>query len=951
MPNASLNTMVRQLRSLAVGETVAEETDRDLLQRFLAGRDEAAFAALVRRHAVLVWNVCRRILRHDQDAEDAWQATFLVLARNAAGIRKAEALASFLHGVAHRTALRAKRSAATRRTHERQEKNMPRRAPPTDITWREVQAVLDDEVRRLPEKYRAAFVLCCLQEKSRHEAARELGWSEGTLSSRLAQARKLLQQRLTRRGVTLAALLASTSLARLRAAPLPALVRSTIPAALSYAAHPAAGRRLVSTSVAALAEGVTRSMTLGKLKIASVLLILAGIGAAGAGWLGPPSSECPAPAQAVAAPPVPSGPRLPAATPSGAAHGKSVAVTGQVLAPDGKPLAGAKVYCSFSLALPRPGLEGRAVRATTAADGRFRFEVLRAELDKLERDTPWDKVMVVVAAPGYGPAWGTFTCPEEAVGLKLRLAKDDVPVAGRILDLEGRPIPGVTVRATAIEAVRNDDLDAWITLTRQTKTPWNDAWAGSLSLDAVPVLPRPETITDADGRFRLTGFGRHRIVALSLSGPTIVARAGDLSMLTGVARSFHVPLSRRNPEAGNLVYYGTNADIAAAPTKPIVGTVRDQETGKPLAGVTIQGQLSTQTDQNGHYRLVGMAKGKGHEIRAVAPSGQPYLRSRVEVPDTPGLAPVRVDFALKRGVWIRGKVTDGRTGQPVRARLRYAVFLDNPHLRGVPAYDGSETVVSGADGSYAVLGLPGRGLLAVKAEEDRFLPSVGADKVPQADKIVTNFELIETNPPLPTFEYHAFVSVNPPDDKKAFGCDVRLDPGRTVSGTLLDPEGKPLAGVTVMDLKFMWSHPQPLPGARFTVTALDPHSPRSIYFLHRDKHLGAAVLVRGDEDKPLTVRLQPCGTIKGRILDGSGRPWPSWSLYGQSESKSMSVSTGRWWELYVSGRTDEGGRFRVENLIPGVLYHLPIGPQNHPQTLRAGEVKDLGDIRIGGRAE
>jgi RNA polymerase sigma factor (sigma-70 family) len=949
MANAQTDTVLRHIRRL----TGDGPTDRELLQRFLADRDEAAFATLVRRHAGLVWSVCRRILHQDQDAEDAWQATFLVLARNAGTVRKAEALASFLHGVAHRTALRARRSATTRRTHERQEKTMPRHAPQADVTWRELQALLDEEVRRLPEKYRAPFVLCCLEEKSRGEAARELGWNEGTLSSRLAQARKILQRRLTRRGVTLAALLTSASLSTVRAAPPAALLARTIPAALSYAVRRSTGVGGVSAAATALAEGVGKAMTLSKFNVAVLLLLLAGIGAAGAGWL---ADAAPASSLAVAATPADAvSPAVPSARNQ---QGLSVPVTGQVLDPDGKPLPGARIYAYVSYVLSGPGQEARHVRATTAADGRFRFTLDRAAFDRMEPDTAWDQVTVVAAASGYGPAWETFRRPDEAGALKLRLVKDNVPITGRVLDLEGRPIPGVAVRATAIELALHNNLDAWIQATRATKTPWNEASDGRLDL-VVPILPRPEVTTDADGRFRLTGIGRDRIVTISLRGPTIAARDGETYVITRAVPSFHVPLNLRAPELGNLVFYGATADIAAAPTKPIVGTVRDKDTGRPLAGVTIQSQLmaaggtllrdslQVTTDRNGHYRLLGMPKGKGNVIRVVAPADQPYLQSAADVPDTPGLLAVRVDFALKRGVWIHGRVTDGATGKPVRARVRYGAFRDNRQLGGLPGYDGSTVAATAADGSFRVLGLPGRGLLAVKAEEDRFLPSVGAEQIPAADKTFTNIEFIQSNPSFLTVEHHAFVPVNPAEDGKGAPCEVRLDPGKTVTGTILGPDSKPLDGVTVHDLKLAWTNPKPLPGPNFTATALDPRLPRRLYFLHRDKHLGAAVLVRGDEDKPLTVRLQPCGSVTGRILDATGKPVAGAMLYGQSEAKYMSVTTGRWWELYLSGRTDKEGRFRVENLIPGVTYHLPVGPQNHVLTLRPGQTQDLGDVRVG----
>src|SRR5215469_281744 len=228
MATAPFGTLLRHLEKAAAGHGARQGSDRELLDDFAARGSEAAFAALVSRHGPMVLRAARRVLGHEQDAEDAFQATFLVLARNAGSIRKREAVASWLHGVAYRTAMKAKRSAARRRDHEARLRAAAQPAAPGP-TWDEVQAVLDEEVQRLPACFREAFVLCVLEGKSGPEAAAELGCKEGTVKSRVNRARRVLQRQLERRGIKLSALLAALSVAE-------SVGRAALPAPLARAA-------------------------------------------------------------------------------------------------------------------------------------------------------------------------------------------------------------------------------------------------------------------------------------------------------------------------------------------------------------------------------------------------------------------------------------------------------------------------------------------------------------------------------------------------------------------------------------------------------------------------------------------------------------------------------------------------------------------------------------------
>jgi RNA polymerase sigma factor (sigma-70 family) len=964
MATAQLGTLLRHIQKLAGDRSVPDGTDRQLLDDFAVGRDQAAFATLVARHGPMVLRVCRRVLGHEQDAEDAFQATFLVLAQGSTSIRKREAVADWLHGVAYRTAMKAKRSTARRRNHEarlRERTSLPVASP----TWDDVQAILDSEIQRLPESFRAAFVLCVLDGKTVPEAAAELGVKVGTVSSRLTRARKQLQHQLARRGIKLSALLAALSLAEGggKAAVPSLLAKTTVCSGLLIAAgETAAG--VIPSQVAALAAGVTRAMFLSRIKIATAVFLAVGLFVAGAGLWKHQALAAEEPPAANEEAKRPTEPVQPAATAKDE-EGDTIEVSGHVLDPEGKPIAGSKLY------LLDPSSQGtpRKVLATSGADGGFRFTVpqVKERLTPYYTDSPWNHVFVLAVADGFGSAFRPLgsKAPGE---LTLQLVKDDLPINGRVLDLQGKPVPGATVRIIALYQPRKGDLAPFVEGLQERKEGYavqNDllqgllAWHDKDLSDAYPLLT-----TGADGRFQLKNIGRERLVRLRLEGPTIAT--GFINVMTRPGGRITVPEWKRNPEGGVMTYYGVTFDHAAAPTKPVIGVVRDQDTGQPLAGAVIESymivgsnisgrtEMRTVTDKDGRYRLTGLPKGQGNQLRAGPPAGEPYLMSIQKMADTPGLEPVVVDFKLKRGVWITGKVTDKATGQPVPAQIEYAVFDDNPHRKDAPGLTFDHHMRNRPkDGSFRFVGLPGHGLVAARAWGDRHLLASGAEEI----KGITEQGYFNTYPHLLfPIHFHRLVELNAGKDAESVTCDLVLDPGRTVTGTVLGPDGRPLAGARVSGLRAYghgaayWEN-EPLKTSEFTVAGLTPGRRRLLILLHEGKRLAGSQVVRGEEQGAVTIKLEPWGTVTGRLVTADGTPMARAECFFLFGDKQDELTIGS--HPARSFSTDRDGKFRIEGLVPGLKYTLSVANGNmligrvfENLTIPSGQTKDLGDVKL-----
>ncbi|QJW99888.1 hypothetical protein FTUN_7511 [Frigoriglobus tundricola] len=796
------------------------------------------------------------------------------------------------------------------------------------------------------------MVLCCLEGLTRDEAAARLGVPLTTLKSQLDRGRQKLAGALTRRGVALGVGLLLGAVTSPAGACPPRLVAAALTAASGAAPK----------GVRALAEGAGACGTVKRFVAAAVLLGVVGVAVAFGPGAGPEHREgAKAPARKPPGEPQKPNPTPPGTTvrPTGTADekvgkdaGETVTYRGRVLGPDGKPVAGAKLYAEQSYRYTgRP--KTLADRTTTDAEGRFEFRVPRALFEGAEGT-------VAATAPKHGLGWVELGVGARDDDLTIRLSGEDTPVMGQIVTLEGKPVPGVRVTAVQVSAAAQDDLGPWLRAIKQKRDNDDPEWEhlrhriGGMGLAAT---------TDATGRFELRGIGSNRLVRLRLEGPTVSTQ--DIRVLTRTGETLTVkhwegdPQFKRAPTF--LTYYAANFRHPAAPTRPIVGVVRDRDSGKPLGGVTIRGYkfadrelldvgeaaVEATTDKEGRYRLVGMPRGTGNEILAVPGPDQPYLLCRKAVADPPGLNPVTVDYELKRGVWIEGKVTDTASGRPVRVAVEYFATRDNPNRRDHPGFENIygffySDSFSKTDGSYRVVGIPGAGLVVTGRTREHLCTTERDDEFGRKEGHIA----AAPNFLGPLINFTAIASVEAKAGAESTRRDVTLDPGWTFTGSLIGPDGKPVTGaqwLAVESASARWT--DKMEGAAFTVAKFNPKSPRDILFRHAEKGLVGILQPPAENGGRVTVRMQPGATVTGRLLDADGRPRAGIRVELWVRTKQTPH-----FEDYSpkSIVTDKDGRFRIEALVPEfrfMLFHTE-GTLEFGDGLRSGEVKDLGDVRL-----
>ena len=603
-----------------------------------------------------------------------------------------------------------------------------------------------------------------------------------------------------------------------------------------------------------------------------------------------------------------------------------VQVSGTVIGPDGRPMAGARV-CTIGW-IWSPG-EAKIPFSETVSDafGKFTISYRKSQINRnIGQLDQWKNTSVLAMKPGYGPDAVTWRKLENPADAKLRLAHDDVPIEGEVVDLEGRPVAGVRVKVVGIAKAKNDDLTPWI----EAKKNGADSYDAYRQLDgSIPEIDGGIVDqTDQAGRFQLRGIGRERVASIVLEGPTIARTSFQ------VMTRLHEPITREEGRyfAETKTTYGAKFRRTVSPTLVIRGVVRDAESKQPLSGVRVESWrlagtriasnrvLRAESNGNGEYELVGMPKGDGNVILANPKDGQPYLMRNVDVPNPVGLGPVNVDIELHRGVVIRGRVTDKKTGKGVVARLHYLPFLDNEFAQATPEFDehgnanGFQTrYESKSDGSYELIGLPGRAIVGVESVGHNYRTGVGVEEIKGRNE--HGHYGTYNNPIMPSEKWpNTLVEINPSADAESIDLDIELDPGESLTINMVDEAGEPVTGVHVHGIA-AHGYYQEQEGASFQAVAFRPDETRTVVIHHRKRNIGQVIRARASEGQR-QVTLEPCATVKGRLVDEDGEPIVGIGIRvdlkpGGDFSKHLERMT-----------TDREGRFIHRSIVPGTQYSL-----------------------------
>jgi RNA polymerase sigma factor (sigma-70 family) len=941
MASSPPTSVLHHLRKMIHTEQFEEASDAELLRRFRAQRDEEAFVALLKRHGQMVLRVCRRIGAREQDAEDVFQATFLVLARKADAIRNPTSVASWLHGVAHRLALEAKRQGARRRARERRAATITKVAPGTRVAWEDLQALLDEALRQVPQRYRAPLLLCYLEGKTQEEAARQLGCPLGTVRSRIARGRERLKAVLERRGLRLSATALAAALAAsdASAAVPPPLLHATARAALAYAAGMAPAK-LVSAPVAALLQRGLQAIAMAKFKIVASALVLVctlGLGAAVVAtrfFAGFPVAA--AELEELSAPDADGQPSVQKAAddkaPARADEQKAEThLRGRVLDSEGKPVAGAKLQLL--------GGSTPVDLGTTAMDGRFAVTI--------PRDRP--NQFLVARAENAGIDFVHIVPFKPNAPIELRMVKD-VPIHGRVFDTQGQPVPDVRVSARSLGVYASNSADPLLTAYKNLH-PMDARLAVVKELWSEPGSMFATT-TDAEGRFVIRGAGTERLVWLRFCGAGIaeeeawvVTRAGFDPKAYNEASLNNMPKDMELSEPRRLLY-GPDLSVVTQAEKLIRGVVKDADSGKGLAGVEVglikEGAMhfrvatKAKTDAQGRYEFHGARKSVSYTLQVDSQPDTGFLSRQLTVADSAGYEPTTADIQLAKGVVITGRSLDASTGKPVPGLVMLGILAGNSFMTSRPEFDGADEfrwVETAADGTFRVVGIPGAVLLMAAPNEHR---------LPDRDTVRIRYKPVAPDPSHPQYfpdqmRFNAYNGVKGLMHIQGNFCKVLdIEPGRTLvkQDVLFQPlatlpiqikgaDGKSSGEVWVTGMSSEVHHRALLREAQTCLAyGLEAGKSRLMVFFEPKRRLAGILRLNGDEKQPPVVDLSPTGSVEGRLTAEDGKPITGLVVEVHYTDRPAEEIHSRVHVAQPQVLTNANGAFHIDELIPGVAFNL-----------------------------
>lgn len=695
----------------------------------------------------------------------------------------------------------------------------------------------------------------------------------------------------------------------------------------------------------------------------------------------------------------------------------NITVRGVVLTPGGEPAVGARVYvldAAGSPFLPFLGNEKVRLLAVAQASNDGTFSLSYTEPEETDQQGVNQAALIhhttrfVATADGY--AIGLANNDDHRDAIRIQLAPPQA-LAGRLIDVEGRPVVGAKIHVKAI-AQAGEPLDAWFARAKANSHPDEQmqfamSKAGERRPRPVP-FPSKERValtatplaanatTDRDGHFSIPNIGPDRLVAFEVAAPMI-------------AKTFVKMVSHRGPDVYDVLpdpglhdrmIHGAEATIVVGPAAAVKGVVTDAETGHTIPNCRVEvtqvagefftadGFAQTTTDESGRYLLghlpLDPPDSRGYRLRFTPPVEAPYFSTEFEVRLGGDNFETTFDVRLPRARLITGRITDKATGQPVRALVGYLPTYDNKGASAYPNFQSQmRTVAFGdfrwneADGSFRVPAINGRGALCVTAEQTAAYALAGhADRIEGLQGKGDKFGLFHL---WDASMCNEFREVNLTERDPDPTIDVELRPFSRRTVRLVDGQGRPVVGCLATgqmpDVAFaarqnMSDYP-PLDSAETGVIGLEVESPRVLAFYQPESDLGATAVVRQDDREPISVTMQPCGRIEGRVVDAVGKPAPGRQVSASGiapvelPKPEHNFGPASFRVFTETVKTDAEGRFEIRRgVLPGIGYRVmvrenvlareqPVGdertaPPSKKDTpvVEPGQTVNMGDLGI-----